>query len=153
MLEISISVDKALLLRRCSTVVSEGPPDHEKIYARERPNLNYDEYKLDLEGVDQTHVSIRPRGVFRENESDDIRVMVTNFTAPALATALRERETILQAAAELVVEGNLCDLREILTPFLAENIRKRRNKRHKLNIKGEFSRKDLVLIQRYLHRM
>lgn len=93
------------------------------------------------------------KGVFRESEQDDIRVMVDNFTAPALAMALRDRETTLQLAAVLAQNGDVERLQKLLQPFTASNVDKRRIRNHGLDLSKGFTRKELVIIQRYLHRM
>ena len=56
-------------------------------------------------------------GVFRESEIDDIRVLVNNYTAPALAEALRDRETTLQSAAMLFFNNDMISLKHLLSPF------------------------------------
>ena len=93
------------------------------------------------------------KGVFRESENDDIRVMVDNFTAPALAMALRDREATLQLAAILAQNEDLTRLHKLLQPFTASNVDKRRIRNHGLDLSKGFTRKELVIIQRYLHRM
>ena len=95
----------------------------------------------------------RGYGVFRENEADDIAVLTNNFTSPAIARALREREEILHICAALFEEGNLAELQQILIPFLKENVDQKRNTRRTLDLRKGFSRKDLVILQRYLHRL
>eukprot|EP01035_Chromulina_nebulosa_P017824 gene17824-23435_t len=92
-------------------------------------------------------------GVFRENEIDDVKVLVNNFTAPALALALRERENTLQLAAMLAESGKYKELNDVLHPFLKSSVKKRRNKRHEFDTSKDFTRKELVILQRYLHRM
>lgn len=95
-------------------------------------------------------------GLFRENEHDDIGVLVNNFTAPALARALRERESILQSAASLAQSNNLVELTSILTPFLKENVEKRRRKHHEIDfskLNSTLTRKELVIIQRYINKL
>lgn len=92
-------------------------------------------------------------GVFRESEVDDIRVLVYNFTAPALAEALRDRETQLQSAATFFFNNDMVSLKDILTPFLKSNVEKRRIRRHALNLEHGFTRKEIVILQRYLHRI
>lgn len=96
---------------------------------------------------------IRTLGVFRENEKDDIKILTNNFTSPALAQALRERETTLQIAAILCETGNIDQLSEVLKPFLRASVEKRRDKNHHLDLSAGFTRKELVILQRYLHRM
>ena len=92
-------------------------------------------------------------GVFRESEAEDVQVLINNYTAPALARALRERESLLQAAAFLAESGNYAELAPLLLPFLKTNVEKRRIKRHSFDFASGFTRRELVIIQRYLHRM
>jgi len=92
-------------------------------------------------------------GVFRENEKDDLDVMANYFTVPALAKALRDRETALQMCSKLIDEDDIESVREMLKPYRKENVMKRRSKRRPLDLSTSFSRNDLVILQRYLHRM
>lgn len=116
---------------------------------------------IDPKVVDQTtlvdrHLNLelnKPRGVFREKEVDDIKVLVNNFTAPALAEALRDRESTLQQAAGLLFKDDIEQLRQLLNPFLDENVAKRRLRKHELDLSQGFTRKEIVILQRYIHRM
>lgn len=94
-------------------------------------------------------------GVFKENELEDITSLVHNFTAPALARALREREAILQSAAVLAAAGNWQHLSELLLPFMKENVVRRRVKNHDIDFSTSsgLTRMKLVILQRYLHKM
>ena len=92
-------------------------------------------------------------GVFKESETDDVDVLVNNYTAPALARALRERETTLHNAAHLVETGNIAELSKILRPFLKTSIDKRRNESFEWDISNGLTRRELILVQRQLHRM
>lgn len=92
-------------------------------------------------------------GVFKESETDDVDVLVNNFTSPALARALRERETTLHNAAHLVETGNITELAKILRPFLKTSVDKRRNESFEWNISNGLTRRELILVQRQLHRM
>mmetsp|Transcript_15317 Transcript_15317/g.25574 ORF Transcript_15317/g.25574 Transcript_15317/m.25574 type:complete len:403 (+) Transcript_15317:120-1328(+) len=94
-----------------------------------------------------------PKGVFRQKETDDIKVLVDNFTAPALAEALRDRETTLQRAASLLDLGNVSELKDLLSPFMQDNVDRRRHRKHSLDLQDGFSRQEIVILQRYLHRM
>lgn len=92
-------------------------------------------------------------GVFRENETEDIQVLVNTFTAPALAHGLRDRETTLQQAAKLAEEGLYEELQKVLAPFLKSAVEKRRAPRVDLDLSNGFSNQDVLLIQRCLQRM
>lgn len=92
-------------------------------------------------------------GVFRKTESDDIKLLVDNFTAPALARALRDRENTLQHAAMLAETNQYKELSTLLQPFLKTSVEKRRLRKHTLDLSTGFTRQQIVIIQRYLHRM
>lgn len=92
-------------------------------------------------------------GIFHSAESDDIRELVSNFTAPALATALRDREDILQNAALLAEQEDFERLKNVLFPFLKKNIEQSRMRNFTFDLSNGFTRKALLLIQGYLHRM
>ena len=92
-------------------------------------------------------------GVFKESEGDDVDVLVNNFTSPALARALRERETTLHKAAHLAETHNYNELALLLKPFLKSSIDKRRNESFEWDISNGLTRRELILVQRQLHRM
>ena len=61
-------------------------------------------------------------GVFHRSEADDINILVSNITAPSLARALRQRESMLQSAAELAEKENWKELSELLIPYTKSNV-------------------------------
>jgi nudix motif 8 len=132
-------------------------PDHHSHYKHADTNQANDGHNqkgnLFDESVHDIALADETAGVFRHSESDDIKVLVNNFTAPALALALRHRETTLQSAAILAQKGDWSKLTELLTPFLQENVEKRRIRNHGLDFSHGFTRKELIVIQRYLHRL
>lgn len=93
-------------------------------------------------------------GVFSDNANDDIQELVENFTAPALAKALRDREDILHICAQLIENDDFDLLRQTLRPFLKASVDKRRNKKVQIfNVSGGYTKEILSIIQRLLHRM
>ena len=92
-------------------------------------------------------------GVFSRSESDDIDMLVNNYTVPALAKALRDREGALQKASNLLNSGDLGELRQLLHPFSMESVRRRRRRSQYIDLESGFDRKSLVVLQRFLHRM
>jgi hypothetical protein len=91
-------------------------------------------------------------GVFSENENDDIHFLVENFTSPALAKSLRDREETLHNCAELIVNQDYEALKEILQPFLKRNVVSRRQK-HLFDVTKPFDSSTLSFLQRHLQRM
>lgn len=92
-------------------------------------------------------------GVFSPTENEDVRELVNNFTAPALAVALRDREDVLQSAALLVEQGDHERLKILLFPFLKQNIEQSRMRGQACDLSAGFNRTALLMIQGYLHRM
>jgi nudix motif 8 len=92
-------------------------------------------------------------GVYNQDESDDIEFMLNSFPSPSLAKALREREQTLQICARLLSENKLSEVGKLLRPYKYDEVMKRRNKKRPLDLRASFGRKDIVIIQRYLHRM
>ena len=66
---------------------------------------------------------------------------------------MRERETTLHNVARLVDTGNYEELEVILRPFLKSSIDKRRNDTFEWDISNGLTRRELILVQRQLHRM
>ena len=82
-----------------------------------------------------------------------------NYTAPALAQSLREKEHALQRAAVLLEQESFVELKSLLSPYSRENVEAARHRRkHRIDSDasgmGEaLSKKELSAIQRFLHRM
>jgi hypothetical protein len=51
----------------------------------------------------------KTQGVFSEKKEDDIQLLVDNYTAPALAKALRDREDILHVCGFVTISRSLGD--------------------------------------------
>ncbi len=92
-------------------------------------------------------------GVFRPNEHEDVQVLVNNFTAPALALALRNRETTLQQAAVMLKNGDYEKLNHLLGPFLPENVQRRRIRNHSIDFTQPLTKREVHIIQRYMYRL
>jgi len=92
-------------------------------------------------------------GVFSQSESDDLDILINNFTAPALARALREREATLHTAAYLAQTESYEELTRILQPFLRTSVEKRRVEKTDWDISRGFTKRELTKIQRQLHRL
>ena len=95
-------------------------------------------------------------GVFRESEVDDVDMLVNNFSAPALARALRERELTLQRIANAFEAGENKKVYDLLYPFMKSTIDKSRLKKNTkdiFKINSAINKHDLIILQRRLQRM
>eukprot|EP00597_Dinobryon_sp_UTEXLB2267_P002437 CAMPEP_0170081570 /NCGR_PEP_ID=MMETSP0019_2-20121128/17392_1 /TAXON_ID=98059 /ORGANISM="Dinobryon sp., Strain UTEXLB2267" /LENGTH=223 /DNA_ID=CAMNT_0010296041 /DNA_START=136 /DNA_END=807 /DNA_ORIENTATION=+ len=115
--------------------------------------LSEEDEQIKFFDLHQQQSKVITEGVFRQSEDDDIKLLVNNFTAPALARALRDRESALQQAAMLADNNQHKELLALLNPFLKTSVEKRRLRKHFLDLSTGFTRQQLVIIQRYIHRM
>ncbi|GMI08885.1 hypothetical protein TrRE_jg9669, partial [Triparma retinervis] len=92
-------------------------------------------------------------GVVRRDKSEDLRLMVSNYTTPSLAAALRDREDTLQLAAALLASGDMSNLRDVLSPHESRYIELRRRRRVHLDLTKGFETRTLEMLRKYLARM
>ncbi|KAL3788606.1 hypothetical protein HJC23_005265 [Cyclotella cryptica] len=94
-------------------------------------------------------------GVLREDPHEDMRLLLENYTAAALASALRDREDTLQLCADLLSNNRIDELSKILRPYEPKFIHQRRHSRGKVLdfSKGGFSQEIIELLRKGLNRM
>lgn len=93
-------------------------------------------------------------GVLREDPSEDMRLLMENYTVAALASALRDREELLQQCAELCKNGQLAQVAALLQPFQHEFVKERRySSGSKLRLDQELTRNSLEILRKALMRM
>ena len=95
----------------------------------------------------------RQLGVLREDPSEDMRLLMENYTVPSLASALRDREDILQQCAELCKSKHYDQVAQLLRPFQHEYVLNRRTESSKWDVHKELNSARLELIRRALMRM
>lgn len=110
----------------------------EKVGAQEREGGRMKEKKL---------------GVLRADPKEDMRLLIENYTVPALASALRDREDALQLCATLLADGKMEELSNVLRPFEQQNIELTRAKRYQLDLTNGFNTSNLEMLRRSLNRM
>ncbi|KAL7490230.1 hypothetical protein ACHAW6_016019 [Cyclotella cf. meneghiniana] len=94
-------------------------------------------------------------GVLREDPHEDMRLLLENYTAAALASALRDREDTLQLCADLLSNNRIEELSKILRPYEPKFIHQRRHSKGKVLdfSKGGFSQEIIELLRKGLNRM
>ena len=93
-------------------------------------------------------------GVLREDPQDDMRLLLENYTAAALASALREREDTLQHCANLLANNQLEELSKILHPYQSSLIMERRHtEEDTLDFRHGFDTHSIELLRKGLNRM
>jgi len=94
-------------------------------------------------------------GILREDPHEDMRLLLENYTAAALASALRDREDVLQHCATLLAHNQLTELSKILRPYKQKYILKHRHTKEKLLDfrTGGFDTHSIELLRKGLNRM
>ena len=121
----------------------------------------YAVHKSDLQAARSGHVGSKSGpsasgqglGVFSESEENDLEMLINNFTAPALARALREREATLHTAAHLLEAKDHDELTRVLRPFMRKSVEQRRVVKTDWDVSRGFTKRELAKMQRQLHRM
>lgn len=94
----------------------------------------------------------RQLGVLHEDPATDMELLTVNYTVAALASALRDREDALQAAALLAEQGQWQELRDTLAVFHPRLIIERRRQSRRLNVTNELDSHALEIIRKALMR-
>eukprot|EP00978_Attheya_sp_CCMP212_P029209 scaffold103164_cov45-Attheya_sp.AAC.1 len=92
-------------------------------------------------------------GVLREDPVEDMRLLTDNYTVPALASALRDREDALQWCASLLKAGKMEELERTLRPFERRYVEQRRKRLLTLDLTEGFGGEGLELLRKGLGRM
>ena len=92
-------------------------------------------------------------GVLHEDPQEDMRLLIENYTVPSLASALRDREDVLQLCATLLADGKMDELETILKPFEQKYVEMKRAKRYNLDLVNGFETNSLELLRKGLNQM
>jgi len=95
----------------------------------------------------------RQLGVLHEDPVLDMQLLTQNYTLPAVASALRDREDALQFAAVLAEEENWQELADMLRIFHPKYVQDRRIRQGKLHITKSLDSHGLEIIRKALMRM
>ena len=95
----------------------------------------------------------RKLGVLREDPQEDMRLLIENYTVPSLASALRDREDVLQLCATLLADQKIDELSVILRPFEEKYVELRRQKEMDLDLSKGFDSSTLEVLRKGLNRM
>lgn len=95
----------------------------------------------------------RRLGVIREDPKEDIRLLIENYTVPSLASALRDREDVLQHCATLLAEQKIDELSVVLRPFERQYVEARRRKLILMDLTNGFDSISLEMLRKGLNRM
>jgi ADP-ribose pyrophosphatase YjhB (NUDIX family) len=99
-----------------------------------------------------SRLRFRQHGVLHDDPATDMGLLTTNYTVAAIASALRDREDVLQQAAALADEERFDELRKLLKNFHPRYVIERRKQRHQANITEELNSFALESIRKALMR-
>lgn len=91
-------------------------------------------------------------GVLREDPAEDMRLLMENYTVPSLASAVRDREELLQLCAELANDQDWDAIQQILRPFQRNYVLQQRRVT-KLNLAHSLDTAGLEMLRKALMRM
>jgi nudix motif 8 len=91
-------------------------------------------------------------GVLREDPAEDMRLLMENYTVPSLASAVRDREELLQLCAELANDKDWDAIQQILRPFQRNYVLQQRRVT-KLNLANSLDTAGLEMLRKALMRM
>jgi nudix motif 8 len=102
--------------------------------------------------LDGGRMQSRQLGVLREDPAEDMRLLMENYTVPSLASAVRDREELLQLCAELAKDEEWEELKNVLRPFQRNYVLQRRRVT-KLNLAHRLDASGLEMLRKALMRM
>lgn len=125
----------------------------ESVLSREKDDIPALLEKIGFQELQGGRMAQRQLGVLREDPHEDMRLLTENYTVPSLASALRDREELLQTCAQLCKQQKFQQVATLLQPFQHEHVLKRRNNENKLLLEREFTTASLEIMRKALMRM
>ncbi len=92
-------------------------------------------------------------GVLHEDPAVDMRLLTENYTVSSLASALRDREDVLQYCAELAERNEVETLKSFLEKFHPDMVLSRRNQKRQLDVTKPLTATSFEIIRKALMRM
>lgn len=92
-------------------------------------------------------------GVLHEDPAVDMRLLTENYTVTSLASALRDREDVLQYLAQLAEQNDIEALKSYLQMFHPDMVLTRRNQKRQLDVTKPLTATSLETIRKALMRM
>ena len=92
-------------------------------------------------------------GVLHEDPKVDMRLLMENYSVASLASALRDREDVLQQCAILAEEGDTETLHKVLRSFHPRYLLQRRTRKRQLDVCKPLTTGSLEVIRKALMRM
>jgi len=109
--------------------------------------------RIERQELEGGRMRSKQSGVLNEDPAVDMRLLTQNYTVASLASALRDREDVLQYCAQLAQEDQMEELKEHLKIFHPDMVLARRNQKRQLDVTKPFNSTSLEVIRKALLRM
>lgn len=109
--------------------------------------------RIESQELEGGRMRAKQHGVLHEDPAVDMRLLTENYTVTSLASALRDREEVLQYCAQLAEQNEVEELREYLKMFHPSLVLRRRNRKRQLDLKNPLTTTSLETIRKALMRM
>ena len=95
----------------------------------------------------------KQNGVLHEDPAVDMRLLMENYTVNSLASALRDREEMLQMASQMAANNDFEMLKDFLRDCHPDVVLEKRQKLRRLNLQEPLNLASLEIIRKGLMRM
>jgi len=109
--------------------------------------------RIEKQELDGGRMRAKQNGVLHEDPAVDMRLLIENYTVNSLASALRDREEMLQMASQLVAENDFETLKGFLHDCHPDVVLERRRRLRRLSLQQPLNLASLEIIRKGLMRM
>lgn len=109
--------------------------------------------RIERQEWDGGRMKAAQHGVLHEDPKVDMRLLMENYSVASLASALRDREDVLQQCATLAGDGDFETLQKVLRAFHPQYLIKRRKRKRQLDVCKPLTTGSLEVIRKALMRM
>jgi 8-oxo-dGTP pyrophosphatase MutT (NUDIX family) len=109
--------------------------------------------RIEKQELDGGRMQTKQYGVLHEDPVVDMRLLQENYTVTSLASALRDREDVLQHCAQLAESNNISALKAYLHNFHPNLVLERRKGKRRLDVSKPLNATSMETIRKALMRM
>lgn len=109
--------------------------------------------RIEKQELDGGRMRAKQNGVLHEDPAVDMRLLIENYTVNSLASALRDREEMLQMASQLAANNDFETLKEFLHDCHPDVVLERRHRLRRLSLQKPLDLRSLETIRKGLMRM
>jgi len=109
--------------------------------------------RIEKQELDGGRMRAKQNGVLHEDPAVDMRLLMENYTVNSLASALRDREEMLQMASKMAAENDFETLKEFLRDCHPDVVSEKRKQLRRLNLQKPLNLASLEAIRKGLMRM